>query len=67
VFALFLVLTPGFGVQYTVFAVPVLFAWNLPWATLYSWTVGIFIGSVYFSFWDHAFPLEAIFTGRFPR
>lgn len=65
-FATFLVLTPGFGVQYTVYVVPVLFAVSLGWGTAYGWAAGAFIFAVYFSFWNGALPLESIFRGPFP-
>jgi hypothetical protein len=65
-FGLFLVLTPGFGVQYTVYVVPVLFAASLRWGMAYATAAGAFIFSVYFHFWNRAVPLESIFTTPYP-
>jgi hypothetical protein len=64
-FAVFLVFTPGFGVQYTVLAVPVLFACSLRWAAGYSVTAGAFIFAVYFLFWSVTWPLYSHFTEGF--
>lgn len=60
-----LILAPGFGVQYTVYVVPVLFAISLPQAATYSLVSGFFILSVYLSFALPGFPLRSHFTGRF--
>jgi hypothetical protein len=45
--ALFLVLTPGFGVQYAVSVVPLFFAVDIKRASLYSLTVGIMLFVIY--------------------
>jgi len=65
-FAIFLVLTPGFGVQYTVYVVPVLFAVSLRWGTAYGWAAGAFLLAVYLSFWSGTVPMASIFTRPFP-
>ena len=66
-FALFLVFTPGFGVQYTVVVVPALFACSLSWAVVYSLTAGAFIFGVYFLFWNVTWPLYSHFTLGFSQ
>jgi len=48
--ALFLLLTPGFGVQYVVFAAPLLCLVDLSAALLWGWASGVFIASVYWHF-----------------
>ena len=64
--ATFLVLIPGFGVQYTVYVVPLLFAISLSRALAYSFTSGLFILSVYFTFGLHVFPWRSEFTSKYP-
>jgi len=64
--ATFLVLTPGFGVQYTVYVVPVLFAISLGRGFVYSFASGLFILSVYFAFGRHTFPWSSEFMTNFP-
>jgi len=64
--ATFLVFTPGFGVQYTVYVVPLLFAINLGRAVAYSFASGLFILSVYFVFGLHTFPWRSEFNMNFP-
>lgn len=64
--AVFLVFAPGFGVQYTVYVVPLLFAMSLPQAVAYSLVSGFFILSVYFNFALPGFPLRSQFTGPYP-
>ena len=44
---LFLVLTPGFGVQYAILAAPLLCIVDLPEAIWWNCTAGVFIGAVY--------------------
>jgi Glycosyltransferase family 87 len=61
--ALFLVLTPGFGVQYTAYPAPLLFAVSLAWGTNFALLAGIFIGLVYASWSLDIFPLESNYTG----
>ena len=65
--AVFLVFAPGFGVQYTVYVVPTLFAISLPQAVLYSWLSGFFILGVYFNFaLLNEYPLRSQFTTAYP-
>lgn len=66
VFALFLILTPGFGVQYTVMLAPVLFACSIRRGWVYSLLAGLFIGVVYAYFRRPGFPLNSHFTLLFP-
>lgn len=46
-FAAFLVLAPGWGVQYAVYLVPLLFANHLGWAITYSTVTGLYLLYVY--------------------
>ena len=64
--ALFLLLTPGFGVQYTAYPAPLMFAVSLAWGVKFSIVAGIYIGFVYAS-WSHdVFPLESSYQGYHP-
>jgi hypothetical protein len=65
-FAIFLILTPGFGVQYTVYIVPLLCAVSVRWATLYSIVAGMFISLVYYTFWTGTLPVYSFFNTTFP-
>jgi hypothetical protein len=62
----FLVLTPGFGVQYTVYVCPLLFAVDWKAGAKYSFLAGMFIGSVYLICWNGKFPAVSIFAEQFP-
>jgi hypothetical protein len=65
-FAIFLVLTPGFGVQYLAMIVPLLFAIRPRIAVLYATASGAFAFALYFTHLQpHAFPLQSV-LGRFP-
>lgn len=64
--ATFLVLTPGFGVQYTVYVVPLLFAVSLRRALAYSFASGVFVFSVYLNFGQDGFPWRSHFVENFP-
>jgi hypothetical protein len=57
--ALFLVLTPGFGVQYVVFAAPLICLVDLAAGAWWGWTSGLFIGAVYWIFLASWAPLES--------
>jgi hypothetical protein len=64
--ALFLVIAPGFGIQYLVYVAPALFAVS-PWLGFrYACLSGLFTGAVYFSFWDGSVPYYTLFVTRFP-
>ena len=64
---LFLVIGPGFAVQYTCFAAPLLLAASLPLGMLYGIVVGVFLGAIYWGFRTGVFPLLSNFTGDFPN
>ena len=65
-FALFLILTPGFGVQYTVGVVPLLFAVSVPFGVAYSCAAGAYLLALYVRFGTDGFPLASVFTGKEP-
>jgi hypothetical protein len=59
--ALFLILTPGFGLQYLVFAVPLLFAADeFGIAMRYSLFSGAFLFVAYAFFWDGRIPIHTV-------
>jgi hypothetical protein len=64
--ALFLALTPGFGVQYTQYLCPLLFAASLRDGALYATSSGLFIGLVYIGFWTGTFPWQSFHSSSFP-
>ena len=64
--ALFLILAPGFGMQYTVAAVPLLFAVSLPFGALYSLAAGAYLLTLYVRFSRGTFPWESFFPGTDP-
>jgi len=55
-FCAFLVLTPGFGAQYVVYPVALLFAAHLGRALAFSSAVGLYVFVIYFSLWTHSQP-----------
>jgi hypothetical protein len=62
--ALFLVLTPGFGYQYTVYAVPLLMAVSIRFGWTYGLVAGLFVLSAYAGCWTNwRLPLESRFDG----
>jgi hypothetical protein len=63
----FLVLTAGFGVQYTILLVPLLCAVSLGRGAIYAFLAGIFIGSVYLYFRLPGTPWQSNFWSLFPR
>ena len=64
--AIFLVLTPGFGVQYLAMIAPLLFAIRPRIAVLYATAAGAFAFALYFTHLQpHAFPLQSV-LGQFP-
>ena len=56
--ALFLVLTPGWGVQYAVCVVPLLFAVNVRTGVLYSTLAGVMLFFIYTEHMDFRLPLH---------
>ena len=66
--ALFLFFTPGFGVQYTVMVLPLLFAVWPGMANAYGFMAGLFLAIIYWAQWPgHHWPPNSQFTGMFPR
>jgi|HubBroStandDraft_6_1064221.scaffolds.fasta_scaffold50829_2 hypothetical protein len=65
-FALFLVLAPGWGVQYLVYLVPVLFAVRLGHAVLYSAVAGSYAFLIYFTAWTGSHPFFSQLPERQP-
>jgi hypothetical protein len=61
-YALFLVVTPGFGVQYTAYPAALLLAASLPWGLAYGIGAGLYLGFVYASFWTGTIPLASAFV-----
>jgi len=62
----FLLLTPGFGVQYTIMVLPLFFAQRLGRAVVYGTLAGLFIGIIYVDFWDGKVPWVSLFGGPYP-
>lgn len=61
-FALFLILTPGFGVQYTALAGLPLFAVRPKLGVIYSLACGVFLVNVYNDFWTGHLPAYSRIT-----
>ncbi len=66
VMAAFLILTPGFGVQYTVAALPLMFAADLLLGMMYGLLAGIFLLVIYIYFWTGTWPAFSMFHQIFP-
>lgn len=64
--ALFLLLTPGFGVQYVAFVAPLLCFVDVKTAMRWGWVSGVFIGIVYWSFRIPSEHLASFHTGGIP-
>ena len=57
--ALFLILTPGFGIQYTLLVLPLLYATGrMLAATIYSLLTGAFLFFSYFANWKGGLPID---------
>jgi hypothetical protein len=66
--AIFLFFTPGFGVQYTVIVLPLLFAVWPGMANAYGLVAGLFLAVIYWAHWPgHHWPPNSQFAGMFPR
>jgi hypothetical protein len=65
-FCIFLLLTPGFGVQYTVLPGLLLFACLPRLAFGYSVTAGIFLALFYWTFWTGSWPAFSAYQNLFP-
>jgi hypothetical protein len=63
---LFLILAPGFGVQYVAFVTPLLCMVDLGAAIRWGVASGLFIGFVYWRFVVSWNPIESIFSSGFP-
>lgn len=68
-YALFLLLTPGFGVQYLVLLAPLLYATSAKptFANAYGLFAGLFLLAAYWYFWDGLLPMSSLFDKRFPQ
>lgn len=65
--AIFLLLTPVFGVQYMVVILPVLYAANLRVGLVYGLSSGIFMAISYAAFWTGTLPVYSHFYGEIGR
>ena len=66
--SIFLFFTPGFGVQYTVIVLPLLFAVWPGMANAYGLVAGLFLTVIYWAHWPgHHWPPNSQFAGMFPR
>jgi hypothetical protein len=65
--ALFLLLTPGFGLQYTVYAVPLMLAADLRRGSVYGLVAGLYVLATYAGKWDGTWPLRSLFDGGPPN
>jgi len=66
--SIFLFFTPGFGVQYTVIVLPLLFAVWPGMANAYGFMAGLFLVIIYWAHWPgHHWPPNSQFAGMFPR
>ena len=63
--ALFLLLTPGFGVRYVIFVAPSLCLVDLPQGLLWGWASGLFIGVVYWTWLVTAAHPISLFQNKF--
>jgi hypothetical protein len=66
-FGFFLVFAPGFGIQYLVYLVPVLFAARVRSAVTYSLTAGAFAFLLYFTAWNGLEPYYSAIAARPPQ
>jgi hypothetical protein len=64
--ALFLLLAPGFGVQYVVYALPLLCLIDVKTAIQWGLAAGLFIGCVYWTFVTSWSPIQSIFSSPYP-
>jgi hypothetical protein len=62
---IFLILTPGFGVQYTAILGPVLLAASQRWGAAWAVVAGLFLLVVYATFLTGEFPLYSYFDSPF--
>ncbi len=65
--AIFLLLAPGFAVQYLVAIVPLMFAARLRSAMVYSWLAGLFLSITYYRYLvPDQYPFSSHFAGPYP-
>lgn len=64
--AIFLVITAGFGAQYAVIPLPLLFATRPRFAAAYGIVAGAFLAAAYYMTWDGGSPLYSYFKGPLP-
>ena len=64
--AIFLIFAPGFGVQYTVMVLPLLFVIRPGWQSPTAWPRASFCWPVYFINWTGEFPLFSNYHSLFP-
>ncbi|HWE04225.1 MAG TPA: glycosyltransferase 87 family protein [Tepidisphaeraceae bacterium] len=62
--AVFLIMSPGFGAQYTAMIGPLLFATAPGWAMAYACSAGVFLAVGYNLFWNGKFPIYAFYTDQ---
>ena len=62
-YCIFVVIAPGWGIQYIVYPALLLFVANLREATIYSWVVGVYAFVAYFSLWTGSWPFYSSFYG----
>jgi hypothetical protein len=65
-FGVFMVLAQGWGIQYTVYLVPVLFAAQVERAVTYSLVAGLYVGMAYFVYWTGERPFFSLFPRYHP-
>jgi len=66
VFCWFLVITPGFGVQYAIYPVLPLFAVHLRYAFSFSLLAGIYVFTTYLAFRLDSAPVFSDFNQNYP-
>ncbi|HVR61140.1 MAG TPA: glycosyltransferase 87 family protein [Polyangia bacterium] len=66
VYLLFILLAPGFGLQYLIYPIPLLFVVRLPRAVFYSTLAGAFMLLVYYSLWTGGRPYYSEFREGIP-
>lgn len=57
----FLMLTPGWGMQYVIYALPLLAAVSLRYALSYGFLAGLYLVAFYWVKWTGKLPLESVF------
>jgi hypothetical protein len=65
--AVFLILTPGFGVQYVVFAAPLICMVDLRFGIAWGWLSGAFVGILYWLYLEPGPLIQSIFRPFPPK